>query len=48
VQGKDIHNIFIKITENFQNFEKKCSFRYRKYPGHQIDMTENEPPYGIL
>jgi hypothetical protein len=27
---------------------KFCPFRYRKPPGHQIDLTKTEPPHGIL
>jgi hypothetical protein len=49
VQTKGIHNIFNKlITENFQNLEKLCPFRYRKPPGHQTDLTKIELPHNIL
>jgi hypothetical protein len=49
VQTKGIHNILKKIiTENFPNLEKTMPIRYRKPPGHQIDMTKIELPYNIL
>jgi hypothetical protein len=49
VQVKGICNIFSKIiTENFPNLEKVLSFRYRKLPAHQADLTKIESPHGIL
>jgi hypothetical protein len=42
VQAKGICNIINEIrTENFP-------FRYRKPPGHQIDLTKIEQPHNIL
>jgi hypothetical protein len=44
-QAKGIRNILNKIiTENFPNLEK----RYKKPPGHQIDLTKIEIPHDIL
>jgi hypothetical protein len=43
VQAIGMHNTFNKITA-----EKNCSFRYRKPPGHQTDLTKIEPFHGIL
>jgi hypothetical protein len=49
VQEKGICNIFNKIiTENFPNLEKLCPFRYRKPPGHQVDLTKIELSQDLL
>jgi phosphatidate phosphatase PAH1 len=49
VQAKGICNIFNKITtEIFQIYRKLCSFRYRKPPGHQTDLTKIELPHDTL
>jgi hypothetical protein len=49
VQAKGIHNIFNKIiTKNFPNLEKGLSFRYRKPPEPQKDLTKIDTPHGIL
>jgi chromosome segregation ATPase len=46
VQAKEIHNTFNKIVT--ENFPTLCSFRYRKPPGHQTDLTRIELPPDIL
>jgi hypothetical protein len=49
VQGKGISKTFSKIiAENFPNLKKEMSFRYRKPPGQQIDMTKIEPLHSTL
>jgi hypothetical protein len=49
VQAKGIYKIFKKtITKIFKISRKFCTFRYRKPPGHQADLTKIEPPHGIL
>jgi hypothetical protein len=49
VQPKGIYKIFKKtIRKIFQISRKFCTFRYRKPPGHQTDLTKIEPPHGIL
>jgi chromosome segregation ATPase len=49
VQAKGIHKIFKKTTTKSSQISRKfCTFRYRKPPGHQADLTKIKPPHGIL
>jgi chromosome segregation ATPase len=49
VQAKGICNIFNKIIKKIsQIYRKLCPFKYKKPPGHQIDLIKVELPHDIL